>query len=223
MPASDIWEIHSDTAKTSILSVAIGAAGILIMYLSKGQAAVSVTALSGFWLGVMLLGITLASLVLMEQIIVTVDIPNKLLNFKKKSYWETSSSVLNFSEIESICVAKTGDGSDGTASYSLSIKLKNGSTQATGKWSVNQHEMDELAGRLASDIGCGRSLGEPLPVPVTAKYIAVAIIGAVLIYATWYRLMVSGFCPAMWQGSAPPVIILISFTTLLGILRKFWR
>jgi len=59
--------------------------------------------------------------------------------------------------------------------------------------------------------------------PVTAKYVFTAALGAFAFYALWFRLTTGPWRPAMWHGSAPPVIILTVFSVLLGLFRKFWR
>jgi hypothetical protein len=37
--------------------------------------------------------------------------------------------------------------------------------------------------------------------------LAVALIAGVVAYAAWYRWQVGPFCPGMWGGTAPPVMI----------------
>ena len=38
----------------------------------------------------------------------------------------------------------------------------------------------------------------------------VSFVGAVLIYAGWYWIHFGQVCPAMWFGTAPPIIMLIA-------------
>lgn len=37
------------------------------------------------------------------------------------------------------------------------------------------------------------------------------------------ELEVGPWCPAMWFGTAPPVIMVATFAILLGLFRRFWR
>ena len=38
----------------------------------------------------------------------------------------------------------------------------------------------------------------------------------------WFRLEIGPWCPAMWFGTAPPVILVAAFTLLLALFRRFW-
>jgi hypothetical protein len=57
--------------------------------------------------------------------------------------------------------------------------------------------------------------------PASVGYVIAAALGAVVLYAAWFRFSVGPWCPAMWFGNAPPVFILAGFALLLGLLRRF--
>jgi hypothetical protein len=48
--------------------------------------------------------------------------------------------------------------------------------------------------------------------------IMTALLGAVGIYAAWYRIYIGEWCPAMWLGSAPMIIIPLTAIFLARIL-----
>ncbi|MDO9299946.1 MAG: hypothetical protein Q7T89_01120 [Anaerolineales bacterium] len=54
-----------------------------------------------------------------------------------------------------------------------------------------------------------------------ALNILISFAGALGIYAAWYRIYVGDWCPAMWFGSAPLLIILISTIFLMRVLNAF--
>lgn len=47
-----------------------------------------------------------------------------------------------------------------------------------------------------------------------------AIIGSILSYAIWYRMQVGPWCPAMWFGTAPPILMLVFYSLWHTILSK---
>ncbi len=216
------WEIRSDTGSSWILSVAVGLLGALFIYLTKGHMAPSESSRAAFWLGVMLVGLCAASLIMMEDIVVMVDPASKRLEFRRSGYWRQSSSVVGFEGIDHVGVVETWAEGKVGSTYTLTVVLKNGKSERTGRWSFDESEIDALARRLAADIGCACRTGTPAP-PISAIHIPAAALGSILIYVVWYRLRTGQTCPAMWHGSAPPVIILIAFATLLDLFRRFWR
>jgi hypothetical protein len=46
---------------------------------------------------------------------------------------------------------------------------------------------------------------------------------AAALYVLWYRLAVGPWCPAMWFGTPPPVIVLAAFAVLQGLFRRVCR
>lgn len=45
--------------------------------------------------------------------------------------------------------------------------------------------------------------------------------GAVVFYVAWYGIRFGHFCPAMWFGTAPPVIMGVVFFTIFGFLNNY--
>jgi hypothetical protein len=46
----------------------------------------------------------------------------------------------------------------------------------------------------------------------------ISLLVGVIAYVIWYGVTVGHFCPAMWFGTAPPVIILLSSVAAYRIL-----
>ena len=118
-------------------------------------------------------------------------------------------------------LARLGSRSDGTPSFWLQIERAGGKVFSTGRWSTSETEIRRLAERLSAEIGCECRGGIPLS-PASAGRVAAAAIGAVVLYAAWFRFSAGPWCPAMWFGTAPPVIVLATFALLLGLFRRFW-
>lgn len=51
--------------------------------------------------------------------------------------------------------------------------------------------------------------------------IAVSFAIAILIYKVWYKIVVGKFCPAMWYGPMPLIIIGLAFLSILRLLRRW--
>ena len=94
--------------------------------------------------------------------------------------------------------------------------------EGTGRWSLDPAEINALAEQLAAAVGCGCRLGAPR-YPLAARHLPVALAGAAVLYALWFRLAVGPWCAAMWHGTAPPVFLLAGFAILLGLCRRFWH
>lgn len=107
--------------------------------------------------------------------------------------------------------------------YLLKLGLKDGRSISTGKWSKDEHEMYSLAEQVAAMIGCASQ--EPLQrFQLGVPQMLNAAIGAVFIYALWYRIAVGPWCPAMWYGASPLVIMAGGFLTLLWVQQlRLWR
>src|ERR1700730_5774003 len=211
------WTIRSNAGRNQLVGVFTVVLGIPCVLLTIHNFKSSANAMAGFCLGILLIGAGVFSLLFMEEITMTVDPERRRLMIQKNSRIGHKTSVVGFDEIASVLVNSEG-GYRGPRSYHLKISLKNGNTETTGRWSLDQGEIIAIAGQLAAEIGCESNPGLIMH-PVNATQIVYSGLGAVILYAIWFRIWVGPWCPAMWFGTAPPVIILIAFSGILGILR----
>jgi len=216
------WQVTSNSQQSAAIAGGCLAVGALFVWLTRGAAPGDTTSTSALWLGVLLAAVGVAGLVFAEDVVVTVEPSRRRLRVERRMRWGQKSTEVAFDEVSSVRVVKVGSGSEGTPSYWLQILTRSGTSLATGRWSTDEAEMNRLARQLADAVGCGCEHGEPLP-PTGAAHLAVAAAGAVVVYALWFRVQVGPWCPAMWFGTAPPVIMLLSFAALLGLLRRLAR
>ena len=209
------WTLGSNTGKDQLLGAVILCAGIPFILLTYSKLGTAPNVTAAFGLGVLLCAVGLLTLLLKEDISVLVDPSSRKLTVRKTSRFGQKTTVIPFEQVASVNVHCPGG--KGPRNYFLKLRLKNGKVERTGKWSYDQREMVALAGRLAAEIECPVSTGL-LVQPVNAIRVVVSAAGAVLIYVFWYRIKVGPWCPAMWGGTAPFVIILVAFLILLGIL-----
>jgi hypothetical protein len=212
------WQIESSSGKGGLLAVGSLLAGILFLWLTSRIAVQDSNTTAAMWLGVLLAGVGLAGLIFDERIVTTVDPGKRCLRIDCRRRWGSVTLTVPFDEVGSVNVVRVGSHSDGTPSYWLQIERQGGRVHSTGRWSTNDAEIRRLAGRLAGEIGCDCRGGNPLN-PATATHVLAAAVGAVVLYAVWFRFSAGPWCPAMWFGTAPPVIILAGFALLLGLFR----
>ncbi len=55
---------------------------------------------------------------------------------------------------------------------------------------------------------------------ISVVKLCVALAGSILIYALWYLWKFGQWCPAMWHGTAPPLIIFVGFALIIKILNQ---
>jgi hypothetical protein len=214
------WQIESSSGKGLLLAVGSLFVGILFIWLTSRITVQDSNTTAAMWLGVLLAGVGLAGLIFDERIVTTVDPEERCLRIDCRRRWGSISLTVPFDEVVSVNVARVGSHSDGTPSFWLQIERQGGKVHSTGRWSTNEAEIGRLAGRLAEEIGCECQGGNPLN-PATAGHVIAAAIGAVVLYAAWFRFSAGPWCPAMWFGTAPPVFILAGFALLLGLFRRF--
>jgi hypothetical protein len=216
------WQVVSNTQKSGAVAAGVAALGALFLWLTRGVAEGDSNGAAAMWLGVLLAAVGLAGLIFLEDVVVTVDPTRRSLRLEKRTRWGKTSTELLFRAVESVQVAKIGSRSDGTPSYWLQIQTRGGRVVSTGRWSLDQAEMERLAEQLAAEIGCAYQAGRA-PAPTGTAHLAYAGAGAVLLYAAWYRVKIGPWCPAMWFGAAPALFVLVGFAGLLGLLRRFSR
>ena len=195
--------------------------GLLFIWLTCRIPVQDSNTVAAMWLGVMLIAVGLAAIILREEVVTTVDPGQRSLRIDLRRRWGSVSVTLPFDNVVSVNVARVGSRSDGTPSFWLQIESASGKVFSTGRWSTNETEIRQLAERLSAEIGCECRGGMPLS-PASAGRVVAAAIGAVVLYAAWFRFSVGPLCPAMWFGTAPPVFTLAGFALLLGLFRRFW-
>ena len=215
------WQIKSSSQKGFAVAVGSLLAGLLFLWLTLHIPARDSNTTAAMWLGVLLVGVGLAAIILAEEIVTTVDPEQRCLRINCQRRWGSVSVTVPFDEVVSVNVARVGSHSDGTPSHWLQIERQGGKIHSTGRWSTNEPEIRRLAERLSEQIGCECRGGVPLS-PASAGRVAAAAVGALVLYAAWFRFSVGPWCPAMWFGTAPPVFILAGFALLLGLFRRFW-
>jgi len=197
--------------------------GLLFIWLTCRIPVQDSNTVAAMWLGVMLIAVGLAAIILAEEVVTTVDPGERCLRIDCRRRWGSVSMTVPFDDVVSVNVARVGSRSDGTPSFWLQIERAGGKAFSTGRWSLSETEIRRLAERLSAEIGCGcRGGGGMRLSPASVGRVAAAAIGAVVLYAAWFRFSAGPWCPAMWFGTAPPVFILVGFAMLLGLFRRFW-
>ena len=196
-------------------------AGLLFISLTCRIPVQDSNAVAAMWLGVMLIAVGLAAFIMGEDVVTTVDPGQRFLRVDCRRRLGNVSMTVPFDDVASVNVTRVGSRSDGTPSFWLQIERVGGKAFSTGRWSLSETEIRRLAERLSAEIGCECRGGIPLS-PASAGRVAAAAIGAVVLYAAWFRFSAGPWCPAMWFGTAPPVIVLATFALLLGLFRRFW-
>lgn len=217
MTHENFWVINSDKNKHQLLFTFGIGIGLLFIFLTYSQINVSSNHLAAFWLGLFILLICTIALIEDSQTTVEVFADKKYLRILKISRFTNKISKINFSEIDHVFVGTRIR--KNLETFYLAIKLKNGKTIGTSKWSFHQDEIIQLARRLAESIQCPVEQSTYF-FPLNATRYALSGAGSVLIYAIWYKSQVGPFCSAMWFGSAPALIISFSFLFILSILRR---
>lgn len=215
------WQIQSSSRQGFGVAVGSLLVGFLFIWLTCRTPAHDSNTAAAMWLGVLLVGVGLAAIILAEEVVTTVDPEQRSLRIDCRRRWGSVRKTLPFDEVDSVNVARVGSRRGGTPTFWLQLRCRGGKVVSTGRWSMNESEIRCLAERLSSEIGCECRGGVPLS-PASAGRVAAAAIGAVVMYAAWFRVSAGPWCPAMWFGTAPPVFILIAFGVLLGLFRRFW-
>jgi len=194
--------------------------GVLFIWLACKIPVHDSNTVAAMWLGILLAALGLAGIILAEGVVTTVYPEQRCLRIERRWRWGKRTLLVPFDAVASVNIARVGSHSDGTPSFCLQIERQDGKTISTGRWSTNQAEMRQLAERLSSEIGCRCRGGEKLLIPVALGNVAVALAAAVALYAGWFYFSVGPWCPAMWFGTTPPVLILTAFAVLLALLRR---
>jgi hypothetical protein len=213
------WMIRSNKSSDSFVAFVVALMGAAMAVLAR-HSVYDRNGRAAYWLGCLLLTAGVGGLIWSEEIELTVDPQRRVLRFRTQNRWTTKEVLIPFSEVDCVNVSRVGKVSNGMERYFLSVWLKNGKRALTGKWSLDQEEMLSLAEQLARAIGCETKSGLRV-YSVGAQRLIVAGVIAVGLYAAWFRLRVGPWCPAMWFGSAPPLLIIVFFFTVRSVMRYF--
>lgn len=215
--------IRSNQSKNIILAIILILVGALFVWKLYDAIPLDSNQSAALWLGYLLLFIGAAALTWNEQIITEFDRDRQQVRQLAKNLFESRMRHIPFSDIERIGVARVGRASSNTEFYFLTLVLKNGERLGTGHWVMSREEAYQQAQEIASFVGCAVNDGK-LPNPaMNSSNLAIAVLIGIAIYAVYYRKAVGPWCPAMWFGSAPPIIILSSTWTAFTLLRRLRR
>lgn len=178
---------------------------------------------AALWVGYLLLFLGFTTITLNEQVTTEFDRERQQVRQLAKNLFESRIRHIPFSDIERIGVARIGRPSSKTEFYFLTLILKNGERLGTGHWVMSREAAYHQAQEIAGLVGCAVNDGR-LPNPaMNSSNFAIAVLIGIAIYAMYYRKAVGPWCPAMWFGSAPPIIILSSTWTAFTLLRRLRR
>ncbi|MBK7890499.1 MAG: hypothetical protein IPJ84_06530 [Bdellovibrionales bacterium] len=215
--------IQSNRRKNIILAIGLSLVGALFVWKLHDVTPLDSNQSAALWLGYLLLFLGAAALTFNEQVTTEFDRERQQVRQLAKNLFESRKRHIPFSDIERIGVARIGRPSSNTEFYFLTLILKNGERLGTGHWVMSREEAYQQAQEIASFVGCAVNDGK-LPNPaMNSSNLAIAALTGIVIYAAYYRKAVGPWCPAMWFGSAPPIIILSSTWTTFALLRRLRR
>jgi hypothetical protein len=215
MSNTEPWTIQSDKKNNLIASLLFIFFGIIFFVVYK----ISSNPDARYLLGISLFCITLGPLIyyLDEEVLTIIDPKQNRLQIQYKNRFKVRNKNIHFKEIENIEIKTMNRHKDHVVKlHILRIKLKNGERLRLGKESLEQADLESIGEKLALEIGCKLETDTP-DGPVNLSYVPLALLGSIAIYAFWYRVTVGRWCPAMWGGTAPILIIIFSFISLMKI------
>lgn len=218
----------SNSQMTKALSLGALVLGLVLFFLSRHSA--HPEASSALWLGYFLIACGPIFWLFIDDVSVWVDDKTEALQIEKKNFFHHSLNRFSFAEVECVRALRMGR-TQGPLSYQLVIVLKNSQQINTGRWSFDQSEITHEAETLAQILKCKTEFGLIVQAMdsniniagFSIHQIILAIVISVVMYAIWYRCQVGAWCPAMWHGTAPVVIIGLGFVASLRVLRRIPR
>lgn len=215
--------IQSNRSKNVFLAIVLILIGALFVWKLYAIVPLDSNQSAALWLGYLLLFIGAASLAFNEQVTTEFDRDRQQVRQHVKNIFESRTRYIPFAEIERLAVARIGRPSSKTEFYFITLVLKNGKCLNTGHWVLSRDAAHHLANEIAGLVGCAINDGN-LPNPaMNISNLAIAVLLGIGIYAAYYRKTVGPWCPAMWFGSAPALIILSSTWTAFVLLRRLRR
>jgi len=216
--------IYSNKKSSVWLGVLISILGLSILYLTSRITNLNSNEAAARGLGLLLFIIGIGAIVFVEDITTTIDPIKKTIDYQMTTRFSSSRRKILFSEVESVRVSRVGHhGSSRTPAYMTSLVLKSKENLRTGRWSILENEIQQLADEMSMMIGCERSGLPQINTSKDAQNFILSLILGVLTWVIYYRLKVGPLCPAMWGGTAPAIVILSSFLSFLHLLRHLSR
>ena len=216
--------ICSNKKSSLWLGVFISILGILILYLTSRSTDLNSNQAAARGLGLLLFILGVAAVIFVEDIKTTIDPIKKTIDYQMTTRFSSRRRKILFSEVESVRVSRVGHhGSSRTPAYMASLVLKSKEILRTGRWSILEDEIQQLADEISMMIGCERSGLPQINTSKEAQNFILSLILGILTWVIYYRLKIGPLCPAMWGGNAPAVVILSSFLSFLHLLRHLSR
>ena len=127
MTVMDTWKIESNPAKQTVLTWSIVVVGLILIFGFRDFDGSGFTnSLAGFLLGILLLVIGVPGLFKVGKQSITVDPKACQIIVEDSSRFGAKKQIIPFSEIRDLCVSTTGNRSEGSISYYITVKLTSG-------------------------------------------------------------------------------------------------
>lgn len=217
---SEVRIIKTDKKKNIVMGLVTFAIGALFVYLVHGVGTPTRNQNAALLLGYLLIFIGGSGIVLNEEIETQIDTKRKMIRSNAKNLFTNNSRLIPFSLIAHTALARVGRASNITHFYFLIFVLKSGESIQTGYFNMSQSEAFQEATRLAQEVGCEASQHNIAnPEKNTTNFI-LALAAGVIFYALYFRSKIGPWCPAMWAGNAPPLIIISATWATFVLLRQ---
>ncbi len=177
------------------------------------------------WIGMLFLGGWVYSVISNFKQTITINPNSKNIKITKQTRFTNNDTIIPFDHIQSIEIIEYemySEDEPSPTAFHLQLRTKDNTTYLMHKASKNAADLKPTADKIAQQIGCpSKTERSTPPKDLNIQHMIIAGISAVVIYILWYRLFTGQICPAMWAGSAPPIIILVVFIIVLRLLRIF--
>jgi hypothetical protein len=124
----DNWTSYSNPQKQIALSVVCALVGCVLIAGFRGATAANSNSYAGFYLGVLLLFIGVASFLVSGKQKVVIYPRTRLIEIEDINYLGTKNRTISFSDIDEINIGYLGKQSNFVTYYYLALKLKSGET-----------------------------------------------------------------------------------------------
>lgn len=215
--------IQTNRKRNFYLSITLALLGSFFVWKMQGIASPNNNQLAALGLGYLLLVLCAAGIVLDEQILTEFDSERKQIRQKTKNLFQSQVRYIPYTDVERIGVARVGRPSNATEFYFLTLVLKNGDHVGTGHWVMSRENAYQQAQDIATRVGCSVNEGRLPNSKMNLSNLAIALLTGFSVYAIYYRKSVGPWCPAMWFGSAPLVIVLATTWATFNFLKRVRR
>jgi len=124
--SSSVWTTESSQGKQAwygIVGVVLGGA---LVYGSRSQGLEQLTGTAALILGLLILGVSLATLVIGGKQVISVDPRRGLVRIETLSRFGNTSRVIPLSQVKDVSIGELGDKEGGSISYHVALHLQNG-------------------------------------------------------------------------------------------------